>query len=96
MRGGANVNKGAGGIVLVFDAIKGIVEEHIVKITQRVIEILNAAGRTVFIEFASDPDIIIRELISVQDKKLFFLKSYRYLIIMLNVWQDFRRHIILI
>ena len=35
-------------------------------------------------------------LSSVQDKKLFFLKSYRYLIIMLNVWQDFRRHIILI
>lgn len=64
LRGGANVNKGARGIVLVFDAIKGIVEEHIVKITQRVIEILNAAGRTVFIEFASDPDIIIRELIS--------------------------------
>lgn len=64
LRGGANVKKGARGIVIVFDAIKSIVDAYIVQTTPRVIEILNAAGRTVFIEFAPDPDIIIREILS--------------------------------
>lgn len=64
LRGGANVKKGAHGIILVFNAVKRIVEKQITQTTPRIIEILNAAGRTVFIEFAPDPDIIIRELLS--------------------------------
>ncbi|MDP2807926.1 MAG: XcyI family restriction endonuclease [bacterium] len=68
LRGGANVKKGARGIVLVFDAIKTIVENHIVSATPQVIEIKNAAGRKVLIEFAADPDIIIRENMSNSGK----------------------------
>jgi hypothetical protein len=64
LRGGANVKKGARGIVIVFDAIKAIVDQYIVSATPRVIEIENAAGRMVLIEFAPDPDIIIRERLS--------------------------------
>ena len=64
LRGGANVKKGARGIVAVFDAIKAIVESHVVATTPRVIQVQNAAGRMVLIEFAPDPDIIIRERIS--------------------------------
>jgi hypothetical protein len=64
LRGGANVKKGARGIVIVFDVIKAIVEEYMVSATPRVIEIRNAAGRIVLIEFAPDPDIIIRERLS--------------------------------
>ncbi len=64
LRGGANVKKGARGIVIVFDVIKTIVEKYIVTATPRVIEIRNAAGRIVLIEFAPDPDIIIRERLS--------------------------------
>ncbi len=61
LRGGANVKKGARGIVQVFDAIKAIVEDNITSTSPRVIEIRNAAARKVLIEFAPDPDIIIRE-----------------------------------
>ncbi len=64
LRGGANVKKGTRGIVVVFDAIKRIVDGHIVSETQRTIEVKNASGRKVFIEFAPDPDIIIRENMS--------------------------------
>ncbi|MFO0752867.1 MAG: XcyI family restriction endonuclease [Thermodesulfovibrionales bacterium] len=64
LRGGANVTKGARGIVIVFDVIKAIVDQHITTATPRVIEMKNAAGRTVLIEFAPDPDIIIRERLS--------------------------------
>lgn len=66
LRGGANVKKGARGIVIVFDIIKSIVDPFIVRSTPRVIEIKNAAGRPVFLEFAPDPDIIIRERLSEQ------------------------------
>lgn len=61
LRGGANVKKGARGIVQVFDAIKAIVENNITDTSPRIIEILNASSRKVLIEFAPDPDIIIRE-----------------------------------
>jgi hypothetical protein len=64
LRGGANVKKGARGIVVVFDAIKDLVEQHVVTATPRVIQVENAAGRLVLIEFAPDPDIIIRERIA--------------------------------
>ncbi len=61
LRGGANVRKGAAGIVQVFDAIHDIVKQSASSVTERSIEVENAAGRRVFIEFSSDPDIIIRE-----------------------------------
>ena len=61
LRGGANVRKGTAGIRLVFNAIQEIVQASVVQSSGTRIEIRNAAGRTVFIEFAPDPDIIIRE-----------------------------------
>jgi len=61
LRGGANVKKGVAGIVKVFDAIHSIVEPAIQTVSATCIQIENAAGRKVLIEFAPDPDIIIRE-----------------------------------
>lgn len=61
LRGGANVKKGAAGIVKVFDAIHQIVEKAVIAAAPNRIEIMSAASRTVLIEFSSDPDIIIRE-----------------------------------
>lgn len=61
LRGGANVQKGVAGIVKVFDAIHDIVKGSVIKAAPSRIEIQNAAGRTVLIEFAPDPDIILRE-----------------------------------
>lgn len=60
-RGRHNVKLGFAGIVKVFDAIKGIVGDAAVKIDPDCIELKNAAGRRVLLQFASDPDIIIRE-----------------------------------
>ena len=60
-RGGANVRKGAAGIRTVFNAIHDIVSDSVVSATEPCMRILNATGRTVLIEFAPDPDIIIRE-----------------------------------
>lgn len=61
LRGGANVQRGTAAIVAVFGVIKEIVNDAMVDSQPRRMELKNAAGRTVFIEFASDPDIIIRE-----------------------------------
>ena len=61
LRGGANVKKGTAGIARVFEAIHGIVKGAATKATASRIEIRNAARRTVLIEFAADPDIILRE-----------------------------------
>jgi hypothetical protein len=61
LRGGANVRKGTAGIQIVFNAIQEIVQAAIVTQEATRIEVRNAAGRTVLIEFAPDPDIIIRE-----------------------------------
>jgi len=61
LRGGANVKKGTMGIVKVFDAIHEIVKGAVISASASRIEIKNAAGRTVLVEFAPDPDIIIRE-----------------------------------
>jgi len=61
LRGGANVRKGAAGIRTVFNAINEIVTKSIVNLADTRMEIKNATGRRVLIEFAADPDIIIRE-----------------------------------
>ena len=61
LRGGANVRIGITGIVKVFEVIHSIVEKSALSSSPDRIEIRNAAGRKVLIEFAPDPDIIIRE-----------------------------------
>jgi hypothetical protein len=61
LRGGANVRRGTAGIALVFNVIREIVGEYIVVAESRRITIRNAARRKVLIEFAADPDIVIRE-----------------------------------
>jgi hypothetical protein len=61
LRGGANVKKGADAIRKVFEIIQTIASNSTTMTSERCIEIRNAAGRKVFIEFAADPDIVIRE-----------------------------------
>lgn len=60
-RGGANVKKGAAGIQTVFNTIYEIVQGSVLATTSTRMEIKSATGRTVLIQFAPDPDIIIRE-----------------------------------
>jgi hypothetical protein len=61
LRGGNSVAIGLAGIRKVFDAVAAIVAHATVKTGPNFIDITNAAGRRVLIQFASDPDIIIRE-----------------------------------
>jgi hypothetical protein len=61
LRGGYNVKLGVSGSARVFHVINNIVAHAAVRSEADRIEIANAAGRRVLIEFASDPDIIIRE-----------------------------------
>jgi hypothetical protein len=61
LRGGALNVFGARATRRVFELISSIVETAVVSSTDRFIEIRNAAGRTVRVEFANDPDICIRE-----------------------------------
>ena len=72
LRGGANVERGIAGIVSVFRVIHDIVEHAAVNATASKIELVNAAGRSVLIEFLPDPDIVIREKMNG--------KSYRNII----------------
>jgi XcyI restriction endonuclease len=48
----------------VFDLIKSIVQRAIISSSESSIEMINAAGRAVKVEFASDPDICIREVLA--------------------------------
>lgn len=61
LRGGANVRKGEAGIRTVFNTIHEIVAAAVIEQGTTRMRIENATGRTVLIEFAPDPDIIIRE-----------------------------------
>jgi hypothetical protein len=61
LRGGALNILGTRATQRVFDLISSIVELSVVSKTDRSLEIENAAGRPVKVEFASDPDICIRE-----------------------------------
>ncbi len=61
LRGGANVRKGGDATRRVFAIIHGIVKRSVKASGTTRIEVRNAARRTVLIEFAADPDIIIRE-----------------------------------
>ena len=64
LRGGANVKKGIDSINEVFGAILHIVKHSAETSTKSRIQIKNAAGRTVIIQMASDPDIVIFEEMS--------------------------------
>jgi len=68
LRGGANVKKGTAGIEIVFQAIHKIVKKCSISSNHQTIKLKNAAKRLVLIEFAPDPDIIIREMMA---EKLF-------------------------
>ena len=61
LRGGANVKRGSDANARVFRLIHEIVAQSAVATSDRCIQVQNAAGRKVLIEFASDPDIVIRE-----------------------------------
>lgn len=61
LRGGANVKIGTAAIAAVFGVIKDIVDRSVTAADQSRMELRNAAGRRVLIEFSADPDIIIRE-----------------------------------
>ena len=61
LRGGANNQRGTTGIVLVFEIIQEIVAHASAEVRDSAIEVNSATGRSVLIEFAADPDIIIRE-----------------------------------
>lgn len=64
LRGGANNQRGTAGIVQVFEIIRQIVAHAAADVRENTIEIASATGRKVLIEFAPDPDIIIREEMS--------------------------------
>ena len=61
LRGGALNTLGARATSRVFALIRSILASAIQESSERSIEIMNAAGRLVSIEFANDPDICIRE-----------------------------------
>jgi hypothetical protein len=61
LRGGVLNVLGTRATQRVFNLINAIIEPAVVSATARCLDIQNAAGRTVKVEFGSDPDICIRE-----------------------------------
>lgn len=61
LRGGANNQRGVAGIVEVFEIIREIVDHATVDVSDLEIKVKSATRRAVSIEFAPDPDIIVRE-----------------------------------
>lgn len=66
LRGGANVKKGSSAIIQVFDVILRIVDTAVVQFDPHCIKLKNKSGRTVFIQFAADPDVVVREELAQQ------------------------------
>jgi len=64
LRGGALNVFGARATRAVFELVKSILSPAVLNSTERTIEVRNAAGRTVHVEFANDPDICIREVLA--------------------------------
>lgn len=60
LRGGVNNQKGFDAISAVFKSIHNIVEHAATNSSESKIELVNAAGKKVLIEFAPDPDIVIK------------------------------------
>jgi len=63
LRGGANVKKGFASIQAVLELIHTIVRPSVISASNKQLSLKNAAGRSVIIQFSSDPDIVIREVI---------------------------------
>lgn len=63
-RGGSNNTRGTDAIEQVFDIVHAIVKPAVVVADSRSIALRNAARRKVVIEFAADPDLVIREHLS--------------------------------
>ena len=63
LRGGANTRIGKEATKEVFNLIKGLVASYIKKTTKRTIHIINDSKRTVMIEFFSDPDVRVIQLL---------------------------------
>lgn len=61
LRGSYNVKKGSDGIDLVFNVIKNILKSKSTSVSDKQITLINASKRKVVIEFAPDPDIIVKE-----------------------------------
>lgn len=66
LRGGANVQRGSTAIAQVFDIVYKIVGSSVTQITSHRITLKNKSGRTVYIQFSSDPDIVIREELAAE------------------------------
>lgn len=66
LRGGANVQRGSTAIAQVFDIVYKIVESSVTQTTNHRITLKNKSGRTVYIQFAADPDIVIREELTAE------------------------------
>ena len=61
LRGGINNQRGADGIVQVFELIREIIAHAAAEVRENAIKVNSATGRPFLIEFTPDPDIIIRE-----------------------------------
>lgn len=66
LRGGANNQRGTDGIAEVFDLLRELVAHAASTIEPRCMVVTSATGRPFLIEFAADPDIIIREAMDSQ------------------------------
>ncbi len=77
LQGGNNNAIGQQALTDVFLAVREIVQSAIVGETERALTVLNAAGRTVTLTFASDPDIRIQETVGdkVQNKVAIEIKG---------------------
>ena len=64
LRGSENTRIGQDATAEVFTLIKAIAGDNAKQITDRALRIENASGRTVLVEFSSDPDIRITEIMA--------------------------------
>lgn len=70
LRGSRNTSIGSAATAEVYELIHGIVQPFIHEETPRTIQIKNASGRMVSIEFFSDPDISIKEVLESRIRPL--------------------------
>lgn len=61
LRGGSNNKRGTDAIARVFAIVQAIVKQSVTSSDEKSLVIKNAAKREVVIEFAADPDLVIRE-----------------------------------
>jgi len=69
LRGSANNMRGSDGIKAVFAVLKAVFEAEVKDSSERSLRVRNAAGREVFVELSSDPDILIRSRMASGDDR---------------------------